>query len=1074
MNGLIRWFADNHVAANLLMVSIMALGLMSARSIKQEVFPEIEMDMITVSVPYLGATPSEVEEAVCVRVEEQIQGVDGIKKITSTANEGVGTVAAELERGADKRKALDDIKAEVDRIITFPEETEKPIINLVERKQQVIDLVIFGDASERALKILAEHVRDDLLATNQISYATVGGTRPFEISIEVSEANLRAYGLTLSQVTQAVRANSLDLPGGSVKTDAGEVLVRTKGQRYTGEEFAKIVVITATDGTQVSLDQIASIRDGFEDIDLATYLNGKPAAMVSVYRTGRQGVLDVTDLVKQYVQEKQEQMPPGVELTTWYDRSEIYSSRMDLLLKNGAVGLVLVFLCLALALEIRLALWVSLGIGISFLGAFWIVPMFGVSLNMISMFAFIVSLGLVVDDAIVVGENIYAHREMGRKSQKASTLGTLEVSGPVTFAVLTTVMAFLPLAFVDGVMGKFMYNIPVVVIAVLLFSLVESLLILPAHLATIKQTAKAGTEQASRLSRSWYGRFKAAFDDRMHRFVEVTYQQTLRFALVNRGLVLAIATAIMLLTVGWYLGGHIKFTMMPVVDADNIVASLTLPQGTTIEEATKAAEQLETSLAAMVAEFENTRPDDAVSIVKNVSTTIGAHLFANQRNPMGGQGPTGAHLVEVNAELLAAEARHIPSGEMAQRWREICGPVTGAVALTILSNLFHGGNPIYVQLASPHPEDLIAAGRRLKEELASYPGVMDIADSFREGKVEMKLNLKPEARTLGLTLSDLAGQVRAGFYGDEAMRIQRGRDEVKVMIRYPEEERRSVGNIESMRIRTPQGFEVPFSRVASVEIGRGYATVERANRQRIVNVTADVDQSVANADELNNDLRRIIMPQLMSDFPGLRYTMEGQQKDQAESMSSLSSGFMMALLMIYVLLAVLFKSYSQPILVMTAIPFGLVGAIGGHVLMGMDLTILSVFGIVALTGVVVNDSLIMIDFINRSRRSGLSLNEAVIQAGQRRFRPIMLTSITTFAGLSPLLLERSLQARFLIPMAASLGFGVVFATLITLLLVPVSYTVLADTKRLIGIEEPNHGVGAGDKPAPPVDPRAST
>ncbi len=1046
MNGLIRWFADNHVAANLLMLTIAIAGLVSALTIKQEVFPELEMDIITIQVPYLGATPGEVEEAICVRVEEQIQGVDGIKKMTSTASEGIGMIMVELNRGVDVRKALDDVKAEIDRIITFPEDTEKPIISQVERKNQVIDLVVYGDTDEATLKILAEKTRDDLLALPDITYVTLGGVRPYEISIEVSEENLQAYGLTLEMVTRAVKAGSLDLPGGSVKTDVGEILVRTKGQLYTGEEFGHIVVITALDGSQVTLDQIATIKDGFQDLDTATFLDGQRAALISVYRTGDQGVLTVTKVAKDYVVRMQDRMPPGIKLATWHDRSTIYRGRMNLLGKNGVIGLILVFLTLAISLEIRLALWVTAGLVISFLGAFWVLPLFGVSLNMISMFAFIVSLGLVVDDAIVVGENVYTHRQMGNGRMKAAKLGTLEVGGPVTFAVLTTIVAFLPLAFVGGMMGKFMFNIPVVVIAILSFSLIESLLILPAHLSTIK-LAVVDPNRTPGL----YQRLKNRFDEMVQKIIHDLYRPTLEFALSHRAIVISLALATLIVTLGWFAGGHIKFTFMPKVDADNLIAAITLPQGTTVDDALEVVHQLESSLTKTIAEFEGDRPDDADPLVKHVSTSIGSQPRTNERNDVTTSG--GAHLIEVNAELLEAEIRNIPSPEMAKRWRKICGPITGAVAVSFSANLFHGGRPIYVQLSSPDTEGLLAAGRRLKEELAAYPGVKDITDTFREGKVEMKLSLKPEARTLGITLVDLARQVRAGFYGDEAMRLQRGRDEVKVMIRYPEDERRSLGNIEAMRVRTPGGDLVPFRRVAQVELGRGFASIERSDRKRVVGVTADIDQAVANADEVNRDLRNNILPRLMADYPGLHFSMEGQQKEQAESMSSLAKGFLMAMLMVFVLLAVLFKSYLQPIIVMSAIPFGIVGAIWGHILMGLDLTLISMFGVVALTGVVVNDSLIMIDFINRARKEGQDLSEALINAGLRRFRPIMLTSITTFAGLMPLILEKSLQAKFLIPMATSLGFGVMFATFITLLLVPVSYSVLAQGKKMLGVEE---------------------
>ncbi|PID80435.1 acriflavin resistance protein [bacterium DOLZORAL124_64_63] len=1045
MNSLIRWFADNHVAANLLMLTILVAGINNALTITQQVFPEVELDIITVQVPYLGATPTEVEEAVCIRIEEQIQGVVGVKRITSMASEGMGMVSVELERGVDVRKALDDVKAQVDRIVTFPAETEKPIISQVERRTQVIDIVLYGDAGETVLKELADNVRDDLLVLDDITFAATGGVRPYEISIEVSEENLQAYGLTLEQVAAAVRLGSLDMPGGSVKTDVGEILVRTKGQRYTGEEFGKIIVITAVDGTQVHLDQIATVRDGFEDVDTATFIDGKRAALVSVYRTGDQSVLTVTDRVKEYVAANKDRMPPGIEIATWHDRSTIYRGRMNLLTKNGIIGLILVFMMLALTLEFRLALWVTTGLVIAILGAFWTLPLFGISLNMISMFAFIVSLGLVVDDAIVVGENVYAHRQMGRGRLQAAKLGTIEVGGPVTFAVATTVVAFLPLAFVDGMMGKFMINIPVVVISILLFSLVESLLILPAHLSTIK-LKKADPDHAP----GPYSRVKNGFDRLLNFVLEDLYGPTLEFALAHRALVVAIGLTTLITTLGWVYGGHIKFTFMPKVDADNLVAALTLPQGSTMEDARAAARQLEQSLNQTIAEIEAQRPADAESVVKHVSTSIGSQPRTNMRNP--GATPSGAHLIEVNAELLGMERRHIPSPEMAARWRRKCGPVTGAVALSFSANLFDGGRAVYAQLSAQNPDDLIAAGNRLKRELAAFPGVTDITDTFREGKMEMKLSLRPEARTLGITLSDLARQVRAGFYGAEVMRIQRGRDEVKVMVRYPENERRSIGHIENMRVRTPGGDQVPFRRVARVEMGRGFASIERSDRQRVVGVTADVNQSVANAEEINAELRETILPALLADYPGLSYTMEGEQKERAESLGSLAKGFLLALLLIYALLAVLFKSYLQPVIVMSAIPFGIVGAIWGHILMGLQLTLISMFGLVALTGVVVNDSLIMIDFINRSRLTGMPMRESVMAAGIRRFRPIMLTSITTFAGLTPLILEKTLQAKFLIPMATSLGFGVIFATFITLVLVPVSYSILVDFKRWFGVE----------------------
>ncbi len=1066
MNAMLRWFSTNHVAANLLMVLILAAGFMSALSIKQEVFPEMDMEIVTVRVPFLGATPAEVEESVCIKIEEQVQAVDGVKKITSQANEGMGVVTIELNRSVDVQKVLDEIKSEVDRIVTFPAETEKPIVTQVNRKYQVIDVILYGDADERTLKTLADNVRDDLTALADITYAEVGGTRPYEISIEVSEASLRRYGLSFADVTRAVRLNSLDMPGGSVKTDGGEILVRTKGQRYTGDEFADIVVITHLDGTTVTLDRIAEVRDGFEDVDLATGFDGRRASMISVYRTGDEGVIEVTDAVKGYVQRQRELLPTGIEIDTWHDRSTIYKGRMNLLIKNGAIGLVLVFLCLAAFLQLRLAFWVALGIGISFLGAFWVIPQFNVSLNMISMFAFIVSLGIVVDDAIVIGENIYAHREMGKRAQRASTEGAIEVAGPVTFAVLTTVVAFLPLANVTGTMGKFMFVVPVVVIAILLFSLVESLLILPAHLATIRQvstpagaadgsgsrTGGDGTAAPGGPSPNRYRRIKNWFQHRSHRLVHVTYRHHLQWVLGHRAVVVALAFAGFLITMGLVAGGHIRFTFMPKVDADNITATVTMPQGTTVVSADDVVQQIEESLSRLQDEVAAERQDGQPAVFRHMRTTVGSHPSLN-RTHMGSESGAGAHLIEVDVELAKAEVRGIGSTELARRWRELTGPISGATSVNFSADLFRGSKAIQIQLSSPDTEQLLAASQHLKQSLSGYPGVTDISDSFVEGKLEMKLSLKPEARTLGLTLSDLARQVRQGFYGDEAMRIQRGRDEVKVMVRYPERQRSSLGHIENMMVRTPSGGTVPFGRVAAVEIGRGYATIERADRQRIVNVFGDVDQTVTNAQEVLADLETSVMPVLVAQYPELRYTFEGQERDRAESVASLGRGFVLALLMIYVLLAVLFRSYLQPVVVMLAIPFGLMGAVWGHIVMGWNLTLLSMFGVVALTGVVVNDSLIMIDFINRKRAEGLALRDAVIESGIRRFRPILLTSITTFAGLTPLLLEKSLQARFLIPMGISLGFGVIFATGITLILIPTGYTLLADAKLRLGIEQ---------------------
>jgi multidrug efflux pump subunit AcrB len=1045
---MIEWFTGNHVAANLLMFFLVVAGLMTAFSIRQEVFPQVDLDMVSVSVPYLGASPEEVEEGVCLRVEEAIQGIDGIKRINSTAVEGAGTVTAEITTDADAREVLDEIKQAVDRIITFPTETEKPIINLLESTEQAIDVVIYGDASERTLKELAEHVRDDLLTDPNITQAQLTGTRAYEISIEVAETDLRAYGLTFAEVTAAVRRGSLDLPGGSIKSEAGEILIRTKGQRYTGEEFAEIVVRTRPDGSRLTLGQLATIHDSFEDVDTRSRFDGSPAAVISVFRVADQAILDVTNTVKDYVEGMSASLPEGLEMAVWADRSDIYRSRMNLMLKNGGIGLVLVFLCLALFLQPRLAFWVALGIPISFLGGFLIIPGFGASLNMISMFAFIVVLGMVVDDAIVVGENIYTHRQMGKNRFRGAIDGTMEVAGPVIIAVTTTILAFFPLANVEGMMGKFMGQIPIVVIAVLLISLVESLLILPAHLSTIPMASITAT--GGRGLYALQSRFARAFEF----FIERSYKPTLAYAAHHRAVVIAASVTCLLLLFGFVGGGHIRFTFMPKIDADNMLCVINMPAGTSVDDTRAVILQVEGALETLRNEVEDGRPDDAEPVFKHSYSTIGFQprggAASNRPGTTTASGFSGAHKAEVNVELLAGEERNIASNQLAKRWRELTGPIPGANSVSFSSNLFHGSAALQLQLSAENTDMLASAAERLKDSLSEYPGVQDIDDSYEEGKQELKLSLLPAARTLGLTLDDLARQVRQGFYGDEALRLQRGRDDVRVMVRYPRDQRRSLGDLDEMRVRAPNGAEVPFGQVAKVESGRGYASIIRQDRRRIVNVTADLDQEATNASEILADLQIATLPDLLAEFPGLRISFEGEERDRMESMASLKSGFLIAMLGIYALLAVLFRSYSQPLIIMSAIPFGILGAVLGHVIMGMDLTLLSLFGLVALTGVVVNDSLIMVDFINRTRKTGVSLTDAVLISGVRRFRPIVLTSLTTFAGLSPMLLEKSLQARFLIPMAISLGFGVLFATLITLVLVPVSYLVLEDVKVLAG------------------------
>ena len=1041
--GVLEWFASNHVAANLLMLLIGAAGLMAIFSARLEVFPEMSLDMINIMVPYLGASPSDVEEGVCTRVEEAIAGVEGIKRMTSTAAEGMGSTLVEVEEYADVKEVLDDVKAEIDTIITFPKETEKPIISELKTTFKVISIVLYGDVSEQTLRTLADRIRNEITDKENITQATISGIRPYEISIEVSEENLRRYNLSFDQVTRAVRNSSLDIPAGSVKTSGGEILVRTKGQKYYGLEFEEVIVVTRNDGTQIRLSDIATVRDEFQDMDLSARFDGERAAFIQISRTGEQDALDVARTVKEYVSERRSSLPAGVSLALWEDDTEFLRSRLNLLTRNGYIGLILVFVCLTFFLNVRLAFWTAMGIPISFLGAFWLLPLFDVTINMMSLFAFIMVLGLVVDDAIVVGENIFSYRQQGLQRLDAAVKGVREMCWPVVAAVLTTVFAFIPLAYTGGIMGKILRVLPIVVIGVLGFSLVEALLILPAHLSS-----KGG--RPGKGIRRFTDKINDMTDRGLKSFINGPFAGFVERAVRWRYVTLACGIAIFLTTIGVVAGGYIKFVFFDAMEADNVIALIKMPLGTPVDQTRAIAEKIEAAAFVTIDEFDKKRGGD-ISLRKHVATTIGAQPTVGRGGPvqvdLGGGGQS--HLAEINIELLGAEERDLSSITVKNRWREMVGEVAGVSSLTFISEFASTGDPINVELSHQDFDTLLAASEKLKSVLRDYTGVGDIQDDFEPGKVELKLKLKETGRTLDLTLSDLARQVRQGFYGDEVQRIQRGRDDIRVMVRYPEAERRSLADVENMRIRLPNGTEIPFDTVAEVQYGRGYSAIKRIDRKRVVSVSADVDQTLANANVINRELLASGLPDLVREFSGLQYRFGGEQREMTESLGSLKTNFIIAMLAVYGLLAVQFRSYSQPAIIMSAIPFGIVGAAIGHLLMGYNFGIMSMFGIVALSGVVVNDSLIIIDLINRQRRSGIELHQVLRDCATRRFRPIMLTTLTTFFGLLPMITERSLQARFLIPMAISLAFGVMFATCITLVLVPSLYMILEDIKSRI-------------------------
>ncbi len=1052
MKRAIAWFAENHVSANLLMLLIVVGGVSALGAIHQKSFPDIDIDVVQISVIYLGAAPEEVEQGVCIRIEEAIQAIEGIEKITSTAAEGACGVSAELISGYPVDRALAEIKNAVDSISTFPEETEKPIVNHAAMRRNALQLALSGRVSEKALKVFGERIRDEITALPNVTQVELAGARAYEISIEVPEESLRRHGLTFDEVVRAVRRGSLDRPGGSIKTSAGEVLLRTKGQAYTGEEFERLVVLTRNDGTRLMLGDLAQVIDGFEEDDRHSHFDGEPAVLIKVSRVGDQKVLDLTERVKQYVKEAAPRLPDGLHLTVWRDRSQSLRDRLDILVRNGRGGFILVFTVLALFLRLRLAFWVSIGVPISFLGALWLFPVLDLSIDVISLFAFILVLGLLVDDAIVVGENVHRHQERAEEPLAAAVRGAQEVAVPVIFGVLTTVAAFVPLIVSPGPMGQIFSAIGVVVVCCLVFSLIESQLVLPAHLGHMKldeRPARPGS-----LAARW-NRLQRSCSSGLERMAEGVYRPSLERALEWRYATLAIGVVILMLTVALIGTGRMRFTFFPPVEGDYVTARLTMRQGTPVEVTTRAVGVLEDSAARMKAALDEELDVDGESVVKHLLASVGGA-------PSSGTGPprrpssvvAGTHLGEVTIELQGADVRPISAAAVTQRWREATPPIPEVEELAFSSALFRVGDPIDVQLQSGDLDQLSEAADRLKGRLADYAGVFDIADSFREGKQEIKLSILPSAEPLGLSLDDLARQVRQAFYGEEAQRIQRGRDDVRVMVRYPQSQRRSLADLDNLRIRTPDGGEVPFYAVARAERGRGYAALKRSDRQRVINVTADVDLTRANANEILADLRANFLPGLLADHPGLSYALEGAQREQRETLSALIRNYGVALVLIYVLLAVPLRSDSQPLIIMAVIPFGLVGAIGGHLLMRMNLSMMSVFGVVALSGVVVNSSLVLVHYVNQRRREGRPLELAVRDAGIARFRPIVLTSLTTFAGLTPLLLEGSVSAQFLIPMATSLGFGVLFSTVISLILVPTGYVVLEDLKALLSRKSP--------------------
>ncbi|GAA5218391.1 efflux RND transporter permease subunit [Corallincola platygyrae] len=1026
--GIIAWFARNSVAANLLMAVLLIGGLVSAFTIQREVFPQITLNLISVEVPYPGAAPQEVEEGINIRIEEAIEDITGIKKITSRASEGIGSLTIEVEDDFDIGEVLDEVKLRIDAISSFPENIEKPIIYKQQAEEQVIFVQVYGNLDEIAMKELTKSVREEIIALPGITSAEIWGAREYEVAIEISEGRLREYGLTFDDVVRAVRNSSLDLPGGAIKTRTGDILLRAKGQAYYGHEFNDLVLMTRPDGSRLLLSDVAMINDGFTEIERFSEFDRMPSMSVAVNSVGDQDALHISKVVNEYVEEKRESLPEGISIATWGDNAFYLQGRLDLMVNNMVWGGLLVFIVLSAFLRLRLAFWVLMGLPVCFLGSMLLMPVepIGVTINMLSLFGFILVLGIVVDDAIIIGESAYSEIEKYGHNTENVIRGAQRVAMPATFGVLTTIAAFTPMLMVAGPFGVIWKTIGLVVILCLVFSLVESKLILPAHLVHMKVT------EDNPHTRNPITRFRLFCSGWMARFVKSVYLPVLARAVEYRYVTMTLFISGLMLIGASVAGGYVRSVFFPDLPSDFIRAEVNMVDGAPSEATASALRVMTDALYRMDQEVQQ---ETGSGVVK--------HNIAFLRS----SGTSGVIWVE----LSKGEDRETDGYEIANLWREQMPEVSGVRDLKFDGSINQGpGADIAFKLIGKDLVMLGQAAEELKFRLADFDGVYDISDDSSGGKEEIVLSIKPQAEALGLSLLDLARQVRQGFYGAEAQRVQRGSDEVKIMVRYPREERRSITDLENMRIRTATGDEVPFSAVAEIEMSQGYSRITRVDGIRAITVTASADKTRVEPSKISKEVEENILPELLSKYPGVKSALEGATLEEQKALVGLLKGAFLALFAIYALMAIPLKSYAQPIVIMAVIPFGIIGAIFGHMLLGLPMSVLSLCGIIALSGVVVNDSLIMVDFINQARAEGYRLTDAVLSAGAKRFRAIVLTSLTTFFGLIPIILEKSLQAQIVIPMAVSLAFGILFATVITLFLIPCLYLVLSDIKGLFG------------------------
>jgi multidrug efflux pump subunit AcrB len=1037
MKRVLAAFARNTVFANIILVLIFLSGGIAAMSMIRENFPEFSLDMITISVPYPGADPEEVEEGISRKIEEAIEGQEGIKQYTTTSSENVGTAVIEVKEDYDVSDVLEKVRSRVDAISSFPVDAEKPVITELTLKDPVMLVYFSGDMSERRIKEWSERIKDEIQQVPEVSQVEIFGAREYEISIEVSEKRLREYGLNFDRIVDAIRRNSLNLAGGTIRTQGEEIRVRTMGRKYTGETLSSIVVLARPEGELITLDRLATINDGFTEDPINALINGEPSVLLIVYKTQEEDALVISEAVQKYISQKQRQLPAGTNIKILYDNTDMLRSRIDLLVRNGMIGLMIVFILLWTFLNARLSFWAGMGIPISIAGALAILWAVGGTINMISLFGLIMVLGIVVDDAIIVGEAIYFHRKQGKPPLKAAVDGVSEVGMPVIAAVVTTIVAFIPLLYIGGIMGKFIAIMPVVVISCLAVSLVECLMLLPAHLSHLPDP-NVRNNNMNRLARRLETVHRLTSSG-MEWFVARIYTPLLSKALYYRYISFCIAISVLLLTIGLVKGGILKFEVFPEIDGFIMTSTVEFPSGTPPDVTSQAIEKIDAALLRLA---EQTQTRSGAPLIENRLSLIGQTLENLPRS--------GPHFGSVQAILLDSEQRGVHSKDLMVKWEKEIDPIPGVKSLTF-TGLQAGppGSPIEVWLQGHDMSDILGAADDLMDRLRKFEGVYQIRSDFSQGKNELRLELKPEARTLGLTVDDLARQIYAGYYGDEAVRLQRGRDDVRIKVRYTANERSRISDLERVRIRTPNGHEVPLMSVADISFAPGYSIITRTNGMRRVAVSADVDTNKANANEIFSELDLNFFPQLKRQYPELHIALQGEQKKMRESFDSLFVGYPLAILGIFIIIATIFRSYAQPFVILFTVPFGIIGAVFGHLLLGYNLSIMSIFGMVALTGVVVNDAIVLIERINENIAEGLSFFDAILNGGARRFRAIFLTSLSTVGGLAPLIMETDLQAKFLIPMALSIAAGIAFATVLTLVLVPSLLALLSDCRLLI-------------------------